>query len=214
MATRAQRPRLRSKGGARTRARPRAADPVARFNRWFRAAARARVPLAETMALATADGGGRPSVRFVLLKRADASGFVFFTDARSRKGVELERRPRAAAAFYWDATSRQVRVEGRIREVSAAEAEAYWRTRPRESRLAALSSRQSATLAGRGALLARWRAFSHRYPDGRIPRPRTWTGFRIIPDTIEFWTRGEHRLHHRELFVRRRGGWTRTLLQP
>lgn len=189
-------------------------DPLARFERWFRAAARAGIPLAESMALATADAAGRPSVRFVLLKHADAQGFVFYTDGRSRKGRELRRRRRAAIAFYWDAIGKQVRVEGRIEEVRAAEADAYWRTRPRASRLAALSSTQSARLVARGRLLARWRALGRRYRGKPIPRPRTWTGFRIVPDSIEFWTRGANRLHHRERFVRARGEWARTLLQP
>jgi pyridoxamine 5'-phosphate oxidase len=192
-----------------------AADPVARFRRWFAEARRARIPLAETMALATADAAGRPSVRFVLLKQADRHGFVFFTDGRSRKGRELRRRRRAAAAFYWHPIGKQVRVAGRVEEVSAAEADAYWKTRPRASRFAALASTQSAPLASRAALLARWKALGRRYDTAdAIPRPREWTGFRIIPEAIEFWTRGDDRLHQRELFVRTRSGWTRTLLQP
>jgi pyridoxamine 5'-phosphate oxidase len=191
-----------------------AGDPIARFRRWYRVAERARIPLADAMALATADGAGRPSVRFVLLKRAAADGFVFFTDGRSRKGDDLRRRPRAALAFYWHATGKQVRVEGRVRAVSAEEADAYWETRPRASRLAALASTQSARLAGRGALLARWRALGRRYRGASVPRPAAWTGFRLVPEAIEFWTRGPHRLHHRERFERRRGRWTRRLLQP
>jgi len=191
-----------------------AADPVARFNRWFAQARRARIPLAENMALATADGAGRPSVRFVLLKHADRDGFVFYTNGRSPKGRELRQRPRAAIAFYWDPIGKQVRVEGPVKEVSAAEADAYWKTRPRESCLAALASTQSAPLASRAALLARWKRLGREHRTDAIPRPREWTGFRIIPQEIEFWTRGDHRLHHRELFVRGRGGWTRTLLQP
>ncbi len=172
------------------------------------------MPLVESMALATADRRGRPSVRYVLLKSVDDAGFVFFTNARSPKGQELRANPHAALAFYWDATGRQVRAEGRVTEVSAAEADAYWETRPEESRVGAWASRQSAPLASRGALLARWRKMGARYRDGVIPRPREWTGFRIAPRTIEFWTRGEHRLHHRERFTRTRTGWTRALLQP
>jgi pyridoxamine 5'-phosphate oxidase len=191
-----------------------AADPVARFNRWFGEARRAGVPLAENMALATADASGRPSVRCVLLKHADRDGFVFYTNARSPKGRELRQRRRAAVVFYWDPIGKQVRVQGPVEEVSAAEADAYWRTRPRESRLAALASTQSAPLASRAKLLARWKQLGRKYRTDSIPRPREWTGFRIIPREIEFWTRGDHRLHHRELFVRSRGGWTRTLLQP
>lgn len=191
-----------------------AAHPIARFRRWFRQAERARIPLAEALALATADGRGRPSARFMLLKEVDARGFVFFTDGRSRKGRELRARAGAALVFYWHAIGKQVRVEGRITEVSAAEADAYWATRPRESRLAALASTQSSPLARRADLVAAWRRLARQYRGKSIPRPRLWTGFRVAPAAIEFWTRGAHRLHHRELFTRRRGRWVRTLLQP
>jgi len=169
-------------------------DPLVRFRRWFDEARRARVPLPEAMALATADAAGRPSVRFVLLKGADERGFVFFTDARSRKGRELRENPRASVAIYWDAVGKQVRIEGRAEGVAPAEVDRYWKTRPRQSRLAALSSTQSARLAGRASLMARWR--------------------KLVPETIEFWRHREHRLHDRELFVRTRRGWSRTLLQP
>ena len=114
-------------------------DPLARFRRWFDEARRARIPLPEAMALATADRAGHPSVRFVLLKQADGRGFVFFTDARSRKGRELRDNPRASLALYWHAIGKQVRVEGRTEDVPAADVDRYWQTRPRESRLAALS---------------------------------------------------------------------------
>jgi pyridoxamine 5'-phosphate oxidase len=184
------------------------------FRRWYAEAGRAGVPLVESMALATADRRGRPSVRYVLLKSVNDAGFVFFTNARSPKGRELRANPQAALAFYWDATGRQVRVEGRVTEVSANEADAYWETRPEDSRFAAWSSRQSAPLSSRSALLARWRNLRASHRDGVIPRPPEWTGFRVAPRTIEFWTRGDHRLHHRERFTRTRAGWTRTLLQP
>ncbi len=190
------------------------ADPLPRFRRWYAAATRAGIELPDAMALATADAAGRPSVRFVLLKGADERGFVFFTDARSRKGRELRERPAAAAVFYWHAIGKQVRVEGGIEEVDRAEADAYWATRPRGSRLAASVSRQSAPLATRAQLLAAWRRLDRRLGRGPIPRPPRWTGFRIVPTAIEFWKRGEFRLHERDLYVRRRGGWTRTTLQP
>lgn len=164
--------------------------------------------------MATADKRGRPSVRFVLLKQGDDRGFVFFTNAGSRKGRELRANPRAAAAIYWDALGKQVRIEGRIEEVAPSEADAYWITRPRASQLAALASQQSATLASRGELLARWRTLRRRYRGQPVPRPVGWTGFRIVPDAIEFWIHQNHRLHRRELFVRTRSGWKRKLLQP
>ena len=191
-----------------------APDPMREFARWFRRAERAGAPLAEAMALATASPTGVPSVRLVLLKGVDARGVVFFTDARSRKGSELRRNPRAALAFHWQPLGRQVRIVGRVRPVTAAEADAYWETRPRASRLAASASHQSAPLASRAVLLARWRALGRRYGTGPIPRPATWTGFRVVPDTIEFWTHKDHRLHHRVLYARGRRGWRRRLLQP
>jgi pyridoxamine 5'-phosphate oxidase len=189
-------------------------DPLVRFRRWFREAERARIPLPEAMALATASRRGVPSVRFVLLKGADARGFVYFTDGRSRKGREVQAHPRAAAVLYWHPTGRQVRIEGRVEEVSAAEADAYWATRARPSQLAAQASRQGAPLPTRSSLLRRWRALGRRYRGLAIPRPPAWTGFRIVPESIEFWTRGTHRLHDRELFRRGRRGWTRERLQP
>ncbi len=191
------------------------ADPLARFRRWFRQAERARLPLPQAMALATTARQGAPSVRFVLLKGADRRGFVFFTDGRSRKGRELRAAPaRAAVAFYWNPIGRQVRIEGRVQPVSAAEADAYWATRPRASQLAALTSQQSAILVSRRSLVARWRRLRQLHRGRPVPRPSEWTGFRIIPSSIEFWTHREHRLHDRELFVRTRAGWRRQLLQP
>jgi pyridoxamine 5'-phosphate oxidase len=190
------------------------ADPIVQFQHWFTDAQRAGIRLPESMALATADAMGRPSVRFVLLKSVDERGFVFFTNAHSRKGRELRDNPRASLAFYWDALLRQVRAEGRIEPVAPAEVDAYWTTRPRESQLAARASRQSATLASRAQLLARWETLRHKYRDKDIPRPVGWVGYRLLPDAIEFWTHRDHRLHERELFTRTRGGWKRTLLQP
>jgi pyridoxamine 5'-phosphate oxidase len=189
-------------------------DPIARFHRWFREAGRARLPLPEAMALGTTGRGGVPSVRFVLLKRADARGFVLFTDRRSAKGRDLDRNARAALVFHWHLLGRQVRIGGRVVPVSPAEADAYWRTRPRPSQLAALASRQSAPLPSRTWLMARWRRLRRQYRGRPIPRPPGWTGFRVVPHSIEFWTRRQHRLHHRELFVRTRRGWERRLLQP
>lgn len=189
-------------------------DPITRFRRWFDQARRAGIALPEAVALGTADTARRPSVRFVLLKGVDQRGFVFFTNARSRKGQELKRNPRAALAFYWDPLGKQVRVEGRVVEVSGEEADAYWRTRPRASQLAAAVSLQSATLARRSKLLERWKGLTRRYRNRDVPRPPEWTGFRLIPEAIEFWIHREHRLHERELYRRSRRGWKRRLLQP
>jgi len=189
-------------------------DPFVRFRRWFRDAQRSGAPLPEAMALATATTEGVPSLRMVLLKQLDARGFVFFTDARSRKGRELRANPHAAATFHWNTMGRQVRIEGRVVELGDAEADAYWVTRPRGSQLSGATSHQSSTLARRSLLITRRNELARRYPDGSIPRPAEWRGFRIVPDAIEFWTHREDRLHHRELFRRGARGWRTSLLEP
>lgn len=189
-------------------------DPIAHFHRWYVAAERARIPHANAMALATVGPGGAPSVRFVLLKGVDERGFVFYTDGRSRKGRELAGQPRASVAFHWDATRRQVRIEGRVIPVSAEEVDAYWATRPRGNRLAAASSTQSAPLRRHADLVMRWRRLRDRLGGAPVPRPPAWVGYRIVPEAIEFWQRGAHRLHHRTRYERTRTGWRRQLLQP
>jgi len=189
-------------------------DPFSRFRRWFRDAQRSGAPLPEAMALATATKDGVPSLRFVLLKQLDANGFVFFTDARSRKGRELRANPHAAATFHWNTMGRQVRIEGRVVELGDADADAYWATRPRGSQLSGATSHQSSALARRSLLTRRRNELARRYGDGSIPRPAEWRGFRIVPDAIEFWTHRDDRLHHRELFRRSARGWRATLLEP
>ena len=189
-------------------------DPVARFNRWFADARRSRIPLYDACALATADRRGRPSVRFVLLKGADERGFVFYTNKKSRKGGELRANPWASIVFYWNKIDRQVRIEGKVREVPAEEADAYWDSRPRESNLGAIASTQSAPLSNRQQLLKRFSALKKKFRGKDIPRPAHWTGFRIEPLTIEFWKRGNYRLHHREEFRRAGRHWKRRILQP
>jgi pyridoxamine 5'-phosphate oxidase len=187
---------------------------MSKFRRWMAEAARAGTELPEAVALATADGRGRPSVRYVLLKSARDDGFIFYTNAESAKGRDLAKNPRAALAVYWHATGKQARAAGRVVRVSEAEADAYWAERPAASRIASVASRQSRPLARRADLLRSFRGLERKYRDAGVPRPERWTGYRLIPDAIEFWTRAEPRLHHRELFVRRGRGWTQTLLQP
>lgn len=189
-------------------------DPIRRFARWWRDAERAGCPLAEATALATVDAAGQPSVRYVLLKGVDARGFLFYTNERSRKGRELHATARAALAFYWHDPGRQVRVEGTTALLDTDEADAYWATRPRGSQIASAVSQQSAVLASRRELLARYRALERRLDGRPVPRPAHWRGFVLAPDRIEFWTRREPRLHERELFVRGARGWSRRLLQP
>jgi len=189
-------------------------DPIKRFNRCLADARKRGAPLPEAVALATADARGRPTVRYVLLKGADQRGFVFYTNLRSRKGRELARNPHASLAAYWDVTGHQVRVDGNVELVSDAEADEYWGERPRESRIASLVSKQSAVLASRAVLDADYRAAVRRYGDGDIPRPEHWTGYRVVPSRIEFWIRREPRLHLRDLYEKKRGRWTKKLLQP
>lgn len=184
------------------------------FNRWFDEASRAGIAQPETMALATADREGRMSVRFVLLKGSGRDGLVFYTNALSRKGHEMADNPRAALAFWWEPIGKQVRAEGRIVPVTPAEADEYWRTRPRQSQLAAQASRQSEPLSDRKRLIARMKALGQKLRGSEVPRPPHWTGFRLIPDRIEFWKMRAHRLHEREIFVRNRNGWRRMMLQP
>jgi pyridoxamine 5'-phosphate oxidase len=193
-------------------------DPFALFVFWFEEAQRTEA-LAEAMTLATASVTGRPAARMVLLKGVDPHGaaergFVFYTNRESRKGRELAANPAAALLFYWKSQNRQVRIEGEVREVSAAEADAYFATRPRLSRLGAWASAQSAPLPDRATLEARLREAEARFPGETIPRPPYWTGYRLVPEAFEFWEERPYRLHERRLFRREGEGWQQTLLYP
>jgi pyridoxamine 5'-phosphate oxidase len=190
-------------------------DPIEQFRRWFDQALAAQGPRADAAALATATPDGVPSVRMVLLKGVDARGFVFYTNDRSTKGHDLAANPRAAMAFYWPALHRQVRVAGPVRSVTREESDAYWRTRPREARLAAAASDQSAVLPDRETLHRRFRELSGRHPGEDVPRPDHWRGFRIAPEAIEFWQGHEHRLHDRLRYrADGTGGWRIERLAP
>src|SRR5882724_704743 len=193
---------------------PKSVDPIAQVDRWLSEAARRGAPEPYAMALGTVTSSGVPSVRYVLLRGIDARGFVFYTDARSRKGAELRTNPRAALALYWDVTGKQIRIQGTVEEVEPALADAYWESRDRGKRLAAIASTQSAPLARRADLLARVRRLRALYHSKEVPRPANWTGFRVAPRMIEIWIRRGDRLHHREIFTLHRGSWRRRLLQP
>ncbi|HTV88623.1 MAG TPA: pyridoxamine 5'-phosphate oxidase [Stellaceae bacterium] len=190
------------------------AEPLAPFARWFRLAMQSE-PLAETTMLATAAADGRPSLRAVLLKGADARGFVFYTNLDSRKGEELAANPQAALCLHWKSLGRQVRIEGVAEPVSAAEADAYFASRPRDSRLGAWASDQSRPLADRSELERRFAAVAARYAgDAAVPRPANWSGFRVAPERVEFWQERPHRLHDRVLFVREGARWRKQRLFP
>jgi len=193
---------------------PDLADPYELFRRWF-ADAKAREPdLAEAMALATATPDGKPSVRMVLLKDVNADGFVFYTNADSRKGQEIADNPAAALLFHWKSLGRQVRIEGVLTQVSDAEADAYWNSRPRASQIAAWASEQSRTLPRRGVLDDRVKDFEAKYAGGDVPRPAQWTGFRLAPSLIEFWHDVRNRLHERLVFHGHGTAWQTTRLYP
>ncbi|HEY6948153.1 MAG TPA: pyridoxamine 5'-phosphate oxidase [Gemmatimonadales bacterium] len=189
-------------------------DPLVQFHRWFDDARRAELPEPNAMTLATATPGGVPSARMVLLKAVDGRGFTFFTDYRSRKGQELEANPHAALVFFWGELERQVRITGTASRVSREETEAYFRTRPRESRLGAWTSHQSTVLAGRETLEARLREVAARHPGDEVPTPPHWGGYLLKPDALEFWQGRESRLHDRVRYQREAGGWRIERLSP
>jgi pyridoxamine 5'-phosphate oxidase len=191
-----------------------AADPLEQFRRWFAEAEAADVRAPQAMALATAGPEGVPSVRMVLLKGADVNGFVFFTGYGSRKGRELDANPRAALLFYWDPLGRQVRVEGTVERISADDSDAYFATRPRGAQLAAAASRQGRVLATRAELDAAVVELERAHADGEIPRPEHWGGYRLRPETYEFWQHRENRLHDRLRYRRQPDGWLLERLAP
>ena len=191
-----------------------AGDPFALFAEWFSAAA-AQEPLADAMTLATVTPAGRPAARMVLLKGHGPDGFVFYTNSHSRKGLELAGNPYGALTFHWKATRRQVRIEGAFGPVTPAEADAYFASRVRESQIGAWASLQSETLAKRETLVERYRSAETRYAGGPVPRPPHWTGYRLVPDMIEFWQDVPNRLHDRLVFEREgTSPWTSRRLYP
>lgn len=188
-------------------------DPIALFRVWMKDAEAEELNDPNAVALATATADGGPSVRMVLMKQLDERGFAFYTNSESRKGVELAQNPRAAMCFYWKSLRRQVRVEGVVTELPAAEADEYFHSRSRMSQLGAMASEQSRRLKSREMLEARVLAWEAQYPEG-IPRPEYWKGYLLWPERVEFWVNGADRLHDRFLFLRVEDGWLKERLFP
>ena len=191
-----------------------ALDPFAQFDAWFAEAARGEANDPNAMTLATCTPDGVPSARIVLLKGRDPRGFVFYTNTLSRKGGELAANPRAALLFHWKSLQRQVRIEGAVESVTAAEADTYYASRPRLSRLGAWASLQSQALPARAVLEKRLAEAEQRYPGEEIPRPAHWSGYRMLPARFEFWQDMPFRLHDRTIYIKDGNGWGVSKLFP
>lgn len=189
-------------------------EPLPRFEAWLAEARISEPNDPNAMTLATASAAGRPSARMVLLKGADGEGFVFYTNMESRKSLELTANPFGALLFHWKSLRRQVRIEGAVRPVRAAEADAYFATRPVLSRLGAWASDQSRPLASRAVLEERLAAMTARFGEDNIPRPPHWSGWRLEPERYEFWQDMPFRLHERLVFTRGPGGWETGQIYP
>ena len=189
-------------------------DPIAEFKKWFAEAEAAESVNPNAMMLATCTVDGRPSARMVLLKDVSDQGFTFYTNLESRKGTELADNPLAALCFYWKALARQVSIEGPVEAVDDAEADEYFASRSRMSRIGAWASKQSQPMPGRFELEKRVAEFTAKFHVGVVPRPNFWSGFRIVPKTIEFWQEHQFRLHQRVLYTRAGDGWKMETLYP
>jgi pyridoxamine 5'-phosphate oxidase len=191
-----------------------ATDPFQLFDEWFADARESEPNEPEAMALATSGEDRRPSVRMVLLKAHGPEGFTFYTHEQSAKGEDLAENPQVALLFHWKSLCRQIRIEGSVERVSAAEADAYFASRARDSQLGAWASDQSHPLDCRETFERRFEEAKRRFEGQEVPRPAGWGGYRVVPDRIEFWTAREHRLHERRLFSRDCEGWREGLLYP
>lgn len=192
-----------------------APNPIAQFEQWMQQALNSELPEPTAMTLATATPDGRPSARIVLLKGIDASGFVFYTNYESRKGLELEQNPRAALLFFWPELERQVRIEGRVERISAEESTAYFQSRPKESQLGAWASPQSRVIAGREVVEQCYQELSAQFKhDEKLPLPPFWGGYRLVPTYFEFWQGRPSRLHDRICYALNQGNWTIARLAP
>jgi len=189
-------------------------EPLAQFEHWLKQAIDAGLDDPTAMTVATVDAQGQPSQRIVLLKHVDASGFVFYTNFESRKARELDANPRVALHFPWHRLERQVKVRGIASKVPTAESLAYFTSRPRESQLAAWASEQSRPVSSRQMLMQQFDAMKRKFASGEIPLPDRWGGFRVVPEQVEFWQGGEHRLHDRFEYTRNGEQWDIARLAP
>jgi pyridoxamine 5'-phosphate oxidase len=189
-------------------------DPFELFDEWFKAATAGESADPNAMALATVGADGMPSLRMVLLKGVDAGGFVFYTNYESRKGRQLLAHPMAALCFHWKSQRRQVRIEGNVEQVAPKDADAYFATRARTSQIGAWASQQSRPLTSRFELEKRVARFTARFGIGAVPRPPHWSGFRVVPQLIEFWEERPFRLHDRLVYHRYEGEWRTERLYP
>lgn len=189
--------------------------PFQIFGKWFKRAGKTEPDYPNAVAVATADKFGAPSVRMVLMKDWDEAGFVFYTNTKSRKGQELKVNDQAAMLFHWKSQGRQIRIEGRVVPVTSEEADAYFATRPRGAQLGAWASDQSHVMAGRHELKKRVAQATLKYARKDIPRPGHWSGYRLVPDTFEFWQNRRFRLHEREVYtLQKNGRWKKEYLFP
>ncbi len=189
-------------------------NPYPLFERWFESAVKAGLKLPNAMTLSTSSSTGKPAARIVLLKDVGPKGICFFTNYRSRKGAELLGNPRATLLFYWPELDLQVRIDGRVKKVSARESDAYFQTRPRESQIGAHASRQSRPMADQSVLFAEFGRLTKKFEGMEIPRPKHWGGYRLAPSAFEFWKGRDFRLHDRLLYTKTAWGWKKTLLFP
>jgi pyridoxamine 5'-phosphate oxidase len=189
-------------------------NPLDLFRQWFDEAERNEPDNPNAMSLATVGADGAPSIRMVLLKGVDDEGFVFYTNLESRKGGELRANDRVALCFHWKSLRRQVRIEGTASPVAGDEADAYFASRPRGSQIGAWASAQSRPMNGKAELLKQVASHTAKFGIARVPRPPHWSGFRIVPDVIEFWREGQFRLHDRLQYRRTADGWTTQILYP
>ena len=190
-------------------------NPIDLFKKWFSKAQKSEINDPNAVAVATSDQNNQPNVRMVLLKGLSDKGFVFYTNFNSKKGVELKANQKASMCFHWKSLRRQVRVLGEVEEVSSKEADDYYNSRPYKNRISAWASSQSQTLDKRETFLEKIKEFTKKYPDqNNVPRPPYWSGWRLLPDEIEFWVDGEGRIHERLNYKKTKDKWIKEILYP